>query len=235
VRPVVGVEHHELDVRQWFARIEQGGVALGAVKDVQRTVGLPGFKHRQAALPRQELPFDFDAQTLEHNGRGFVVEAELLAAVFIHVRRPRLGDNTQLLAPSGEAQASKYQHGEQLCDQRHGWRLRRESRKSQKAAAEALFRCISTSARALDLVFFSTKGERWFWRYRFTMAHIHRLENLGFSANEAEKVGRSCAILNLLISLKICWSGRACVFFKLGFTAFIKICQIVIFKQWSLE
>jgi hypothetical protein len=32
VRPVVGVEHHELDVRQRFDGVEQGGVALVAVK-----------------------------------------------------------------------------------------------------------------------------------------------------------------------------------------------------------
>ncbi|MNY06895.1 hypothetical protein D3C86_1396750 [compost metagenome] len=38
--PFIGVEHHELDFRQWFAGVEQGRIALVAVKDVQRAVGL---------------------------------------------------------------------------------------------------------------------------------------------------------------------------------------------------
>jgi hypothetical protein len=53
------------------------------------------------------LPFDLDPQALEHDGRGFVVQPEVLAVLFVHVRRPWLGDNAQLLAPSGKAQASK--------------------------------------------------------------------------------------------------------------------------------
>ena len=95
-----------------------------AVENVQRAVGVALFEHRQAAFPRQELPLHIDAQALEHDHRGFIVQPAHRAVVVIHVRRPRFGDDAQFLAVSGQAQASKKSRSQQLQKGGHGLRLR---------------------------------------------------------------------------------------------------------------
>ncbi|MNE36561.1 hypothetical protein D3C80_1303740 [compost metagenome] len=126
VRAGIGVEHHEFDLRQRLAGVEQRRVALIAVEDVQRTVGQPLVEHLQAAFPGQELPLHFDAQALEDNRRGFVIQSAGLAVFFVDVRCPGLGDDAQFFRPGGKAQASKKYSCQQLGNDGHRLRLRRE-------------------------------------------------------------------------------------------------------------
>ncbi|MNV74653.1 hypothetical protein D3C71_1678920 [compost metagenome] len=107
-----GVEQHELDLRQRFVGKQHRGFALRGAEDVQDAVGLALFQCQQAASPRQQLPFDLDAQALQDGVRGFVIEAAQCAVVVMDIGRPGFADNAQRLSLGRETQAGEQQGGD---------------------------------------------------------------------------------------------------------------------------